>query len=373
MRRISNEPSCKTSSVTACGGFRAAKHHADFHPNLVDENHHAIRRLIEPVSLRMAWLIKRACTPTLLESPMSPSSSDFGVKRGNRINNNHAHRARAHQRIDDFKRLLARVRLLKSAIHPDQRPAFSRIADQTRAPHPQRRIRRLFSALPPHNAASAWSCPSFQARKSHTIRPLGRPPIPSDIQPDRPGRSAVRLDLGCAKALSRVVAAHFHDRAFAELPFDLCKKRALSSAFCLSACDEVETLAVIREPVSWLGSWYRYRQRPFLSGRPVSTEGLSFDQFVEAYLAETRPAYANVGAQSKFVEPRPNGTAITRFFKYEELQDCVAYLEERLELAISLPQVNVSPKQDLELSPALEARLRTACAADFHLWNSIPS
>ena len=137
--------------------------------------------------------------------------------------------------------------------------------------------------------------------------------------------------------------------------------------------DEVETLAVIREPVSWLGSWYRYRQRPFLSGRPVSTEGLSFDQFVEAYLAETRPAYANVGAQSKFVEPRPNGTAITRFFKYEELQDCVAYLEERLELAISLPQVNVSPKQDLELSPALEARLRTACAADFHLWNSIPS
>ena len=35
-------------------------------------------RLIEPVSLRIAWLISLACTPTLL-SPMSPSSSDFGV------------------------------------------------------------------------------------------------------------------------------------------------------------------------------------------------------------------------------------------------------------------------------------------------------
>ena len=35
-------------------------------------------RLIEPVSFRIAWLIKRACTPTLL-SPISPSSSDFGV------------------------------------------------------------------------------------------------------------------------------------------------------------------------------------------------------------------------------------------------------------------------------------------------------
>ena len=36
-------------------------------------------RAIDPVSLRIAWLIRRACTPTLL-SPMSPSSSDFGVR-----------------------------------------------------------------------------------------------------------------------------------------------------------------------------------------------------------------------------------------------------------------------------------------------------
>lgn len=136
--------------------------------------------------------------------------------------------------------------------------------------------------------------------------------------------------------------------------------------------EDVETLAVIREPISWLGSWYRYRQRPFLSGRAVSTDGLSFEQFVEAYLSDERPAYANVGAQSKFVEPRPNGTSITRFFKYELLQDCVSYLETRLELTIELPKVNVSPQQDLQLSSELEARLRKACAEDFALWQSIP-
>ena len=43
---------------------------------------------------------------------------------------------------------------------------------------------------------------------------------------------------------------------------------------------ELETLAVMREPVSWLGSWYRYRQRPFLNGKPNSTAGISFDDFV---------------------------------------------------------------------------------------------
>ena len=33
----------------------------------------------------------------------------------------------------------------------------------------------------------------------------------------------------------------------------------------LNVCDaEMELMAVMREPVSWLSSWYRYRQRPFM-------------------------------------------------------------------------------------------------------------
>ena len=38
-----------------------------------------LEREMEPVSLRIAWLISRACTPTEL-SPISPSSSDRGVR-----------------------------------------------------------------------------------------------------------------------------------------------------------------------------------------------------------------------------------------------------------------------------------------------------
>ncbi len=94
--------------------------------------------------------------------------------------------------------------------------------------------------------------------------------------------------------------------------------------------DEVETLAVIREPVSWLGSWYRYRQRPFLSGRPVSTEGLSFDQFVEAYLAETRPAYANVGAQSKFGSLAPTEPQSRAFSNMKSYRTALPILKSDL-------------------------------------------
>ena len=38
---------------------------------------------------------------------------------------------------------------------------------------------------------------------------------------------------------------------------------------------QLETMAVIREPISWMRSWYRYRQRPFLNGKPASTQGIS--------------------------------------------------------------------------------------------------
>ncbi|MBU2982182.1 gamma-glutamyl kinase [Lentibacter algarum] len=135
--------------------------------------------------------------------------------------------------------------------------------------------------------------------------------------------------------------------------------------------EDVETIAVIREPVSWLGSWYRYRQRSFLDGKTTSTKGMSFNSFVEAYLHDEKPSFANVGAQSKFVEPRPNGTSIKRLFRYEHLDDCITYLEDRLGQKIDLPKKNVSPASELDLTTDIEARLRLECAAEFDLWNSI--
>ena len=40
---------------------------------------------------------------------------------------------------------------------------------------------------------------------------------------------------------------------------------------------EMETFAMMREPISWLRSWYKYRQRPFLDGKQNSTANISFD------------------------------------------------------------------------------------------------
>ena len=134
---------------------------------------------------------------------------------------------------------------------------------------------------------------------------------------------------------------------------------------------EMETLAVMREPISWLGSWYRYRRRPFMQGRPNNTLEISFDDFVLAYLKGDRPGFANVGSQAKFLEPRPNGTRVTHLFRYEEPERLNGFLTQRLG-AFPLPgRENVSPALDVALSPEVERRLRRKCAEEFALYDSI--
>lgn len=134
---------------------------------------------------------------------------------------------------------------------------------------------------------------------------------------------------------------------------------------------EMETLAVMREPVSWLGSWYRYRQRPFMQGKENSTHDIGFDEFVQAYVKGNKPGFANVGSQFKFLEPRPNGTKVTHMFRYEKLERLNCFLEDRLNLKLKLARENVSPDMDLSLSKRTYEKLRQKCPEEFSLYDSI--
>lgn len=136
---------------------------------------------------------------------------------------------------------------------------------------------------------------------------------------------------------------------------------------------ELEVAAVMREPISWLGSWYRYRQRPALDGKPNSTKDVSFDDFLHAYCKGKPPAFANVGSQAKFLEAQPNGCKVSHLFRYEDQQALKQFLERRLETEIRLELKNVSPQADLSLSPGAEAHVRRKRAAEFELYNSIPA
>ncbi|MDM8167802.1 sulfotransferase family 2 domain-containing protein [Roseovarius sp.] len=135
--------------------------------------------------------------------------------------------------------------------------------------------------------------------------------------------------------------------------------------------EDLTVLAVMREPVDWLGSWFRYRQRDFLKGQRTSTQGLSFDAFVQGYMKGDRPAFANVGSQAKFLEPQRNGTAATHLFRYEDQPGLKAFLEERLGTSLETEVRNASPSMRLDLSPEVAEKFRRKFDYEFALYEGI--
>ncbi|CUH88349.1 hypothetical protein PH5382_02284 [Phaeobacter sp. CECT 5382] len=134
---------------------------------------------------------------------------------------------------------------------------------------------------------------------------------------------------------------------------------------------ELEVAAVMREPISWLGSWYRFRQRPFLDGKANSTKDISFDDFVLAYCQGKQPGFANVGSQAKFLAPQPNGCKVDHLFRYEDQPRVQNFLQQRLSVDFELAKMNVSPQMAIALSPEVESRLRRKKADEFSLYESI--
>jgi hypothetical protein len=134
--------------------------------------------------------------------------------------------------------------------------------------------------------------------------------------------------------------------------------------------EDFTTVALMREPLDWLGSWYRFRQRDDMAEGAPNTRSMSFDDFAHAYCETPRPAIADVGSQARFLTPEGK-LPVDRIFRYERIDRFVEFLEDRLGCEIHLPRVNVSPLADLALRPQTEKRLRKVMERDLALYDSL--
>jgi hypothetical protein len=135
-----------------------------------------------------------------------------------------------------------------------------------------------------------------------------------------------------------------------------------------------ETFAVMREPLEQMESWFRYRQRDSLAGRPNSTQGLTFVEFVEARLSDPPPPYAALGRQDRFLGFLDGGPPVTHVFDYARLDLLLAFVQARLGADLVLRHKNVSsrdPDATPNLPPGLERRFRAAHAEEFALYDRV--
>ncbi len=144
--------------------------------------------------------------------------------------------------------------------------------------------------------------------------------------------------------------------------------RFLKPYFVQAGGQTPELFAVIRHPVDWLASWYRYRHRDDLVGHQNSTRGITFDDFVLEYCKGKPAPFANVGSQAKFLTVGEGELGVDHLFRYEAQDKLHAFLAERLNTDIAFKRLNVSPDVPYSLSEDVSAKLYKKRAAEFEVW-----
>lgn len=135
------------------------------------------------------------------------------------------------------------------------------------------------------------------------------------------------------------------------------------------AGEPFSTVALMREPVDWLRSWYRFRLRDDHDSPLHEMEGMDFAEFARDYAQGNGPAGMQIGRQSDFLTD--GARRVDRIFRYEDFPAFIEFLEDHLNCALEMPRINVPPPVDVSLDEEDEARLRQAMQADIALYRSL--
>ena len=135
---------------------------------------------------------------------------------------------------------------------------------------------------------------------------------------------------------------------------------------------DIQTTCLFRDPVDWLGSWYRYRSRPALAGKDNSTANITFDAFVESYLSDQPAPFAQIGRQSQFVLNKDGDVGMDHMFRFEAMEEIETFLSKRFGQTVQFDRLNVSHKADLSLSKVLLSELEKHLALDFEIHGNLP-
>ena len=133
----------------------------------------------------------------------------------------------------------------------------------------------------------------------------------------------------------------------------------------------IEGVAVMRDPVDQIKSWFRYRSSERLDGSELSTDGLSFEQFVMEVIDDDPPPRAQIGSQFAFLTDGQGEVLVDHVFAYAHQPAFRDFLSDRLGQKIKLKAKNVSPSVRTDLSGQATRRLQAAREGEFALYERL--
>lgn len=133
--------------------------------------------------------------------------------------------------------------------------------------------------------------------------------------------------------------------------------------------DKIETTSVIRYPLSWLESWWRYRTDVDYTPENRRTDDISFDRFVNIY-ADRGDIFTEIWGQANFLCDDDMNVIVDHIFRYEEIDKLQDFWEERLGYKLNIERYNVSQERVSYVAPSTINRLENEFPHDFEIWES---
>jgi len=144
----------------------------------------------------------------------------------------------------------------------------------------------------------------------------------------------------------------------------------------------LERIAVVRDPLDMLKSYYTYLQRPGVKNpqhvdHRRSTANMQFDEFIEIFLDEQsgkRKPVFRVSRPSGFLKDHNGQIGVDSIFSFDDLELLAVYMSEKTGTHIEIEKKNVSTsKVESQVSDSLLGKIREVMAEDFRLYDAIAS
>lgn len=129
-----------------------------------------------------------------------------------------------------------------------------------------------------------------------------------------------------------------------------------------------EVTALVREPVSWVDSWWRYRSRERIRGGEAYVGHLSFDEFVEQVAGGGVP----LPPQVSYLTGADGALAVDRLWRYDDLDAAFAWMRDQVgKKRLRLAERRVSKPRETEASDTARRLVEEVFAADVELYRSL--
>lgn len=161
------------------------------------------------------------------------------------------------------------------------------------------------------------------------------------------------------------------ERAFCRFANDF-KPHQHDSVDKVKACSNNPCIAVIRHPLRWIESYYKYlRFSPYFahSGAVWGLHSKSFEQFVWAYVRGQHLWPEPLRHQVSYVSHLDQ--TVEHLYRFENLADAVNHLCDSVGAKIELQIHNVSRECDLYLSTKARAAYEKVADRDYELYESV--